>query len=69
MKLLSAAILAIVSAAAGAAATLYAIRKREELEQYDYDFDDDEDFFEGTSGEAPSVKSQSEEFSFGTENE
>ncbi|MEG0615688.1 MAG: hypothetical protein RR540_08025 [Oscillospiraceae bacterium] len=37
--------LALVSAAAGAVATMFALKKRDELAEYDYDFDDDEEFF------------------------
>lgn len=41
------AFLSMLAAAAGAAAAVYAIKKRDELEQYDYSFDDDDEIFFG----------------------
>ena len=38
MKGFGVTLVALVSAAAGAAAAIYAMKKHEELEQYDYDF-------------------------------
>ena len=47
MKGFGAAFLALVSAAAGAVAAVYAMKKHEELEQYDYDYDDDDEMYFG----------------------
>lgn len=44
------AFLSMIAAAAGAAAAVYAIKKRDELEQYDYSFDDDDEIFFGEDG-------------------
>ncbi len=56
MKGFGAVLLAVTSAAVGAAAAMYAMRKREELEKYDYDFDeDDEIYFEDCDCEECSV--------------
>lgn len=40
-------LIALLAAAGGAIATIFALKKRDELEQYndDYDFDDDDDTF------------------------
>ena len=43
-------LVALISAAAGAAATIFAIKKREELEDCDFDEDDDK-FFEDCDGD------------------
>lgn len=35
-------LLALISAAAGAVLTVFALKKKEEYDEYDYDFDDDD---------------------------
>ena len=45
MKTLGVVFTALISAVAGAAAAIYAVKKREELEQYDYDFDDEDEIY------------------------
>ena len=47
MRAFGAIMLAITSAAVGAFAASYAMKKREEIEQYDYDFDDDDETYFG----------------------
>lgn len=39
-------LLALIAAAAGSIATIFALKKRDEWESFDYELDDDEKFFE-----------------------
>ena len=47
MKVFGSILLAVGAAAVGAAAAMYAMKKREEIEQFDYDFDDEGPDVEG----------------------